>query len=153
MGAAAQPDVVLLAPVSDDFDPSKAMPERVMVNLGKRTTGTAHPAVFSLVPTEATKDFPSVRCSKSARADWRSWASVRISMPVAAGTPRKPEPVPPASMTVPLAVPVITAASLVPLIVMVTTCAVPSTVVAVKLSVRVWPTLSACTAALVLSSV
>ena len=60
MGAAAQPDFVLLAPVSDDFDPSKAMPERVMVNLGKRTTGTAHPAVFSLVPTDSVKELPSV---------------------------------------------------------------------------------------------
>ena len=60
---------------------------------------------------------------------------------------------PPASVTAPVAVPVITAASLAPLMVMVTTCAVPSTVVTVKVSVSVWPTLSACTAALLLSSV
>ena len=47
----------------------------------------------------------------------------------------------------------ITAASLAPLMVMVTSCAVPSTVVAVNVSVSVCPTLSACTAALPLSSV
>jgi hypothetical protein len=54
---------------------------------------------------------------------------------------------------VPVTGPVITAASLAPWIVMVTTCAVPSMVVTVKLSVSVPPVLSACTAALVLSSV
>ena len=60
---------------------------------------------------------------------------------------------PPASITAPVAVPVITAASLAPLMVTVTSCAVPSTVVTVKVSVSVCPTLSACTAALLLSSV
>ena len=45
------------------------------------------------------------------------------------------------------------AASLLPLMVIVTTWAVPSTVVTVKLSVSVSPTLSACTALLALSSV
>jgi hypothetical protein len=60
---------------------------------------------------------------------------------------------PPASVTVPVMSPLITAASSVPWIVMVTTCEVPSIVVAVKLSVRVSPVLSACTVALALSSV
>jgi len=60
MGAAAQPDFVLLAPIGDDLDVSKSMPERVMVNLGKRTTGTSHPAAFSLVPADGAKEFPSV---------------------------------------------------------------------------------------------
>ena len=44
-------------------------------------------------------------------------------------------------------------ASLAPLMVMVTTWDVPSTVFTVKLSVRVSPALSACTAGLLLSSV
>jgi hypothetical protein len=48
-----------------------------------------------------------------------------------------PLPTPPASTTVPVVSPLITAASLVPVMVTVTTCAVPSTVVTVKVSVRV----------------
>ena len=74
-------------------------------------------------------------------------------MPVAVGVPGVPLLTPPASMTVPLVAPLITAASLAPLMVMVTSWAVPSTVVAVNVSVSVCPTLSACTAALLLSSV
>lgn len=60
MGAAAQPDFVLLAPLGDDLDVSKALSERVMVNLGKRASGTAHPATFSLTPADGAKEFPSV---------------------------------------------------------------------------------------------
>ena len=72
---------------------------------------------------------------------------------MAVGVPGVPLLTPPASVTLPDVVPLITAASLLPLMVMVTTCAVPSTVSAVKLSVSVAPALSACTAALLLSSV
>ena len=79
--------------------------------------------------------------------------SVEFRSPVAVGVPGVPLATPPASITVPVAVPVITAASLAPLMVMVTSCAVPSTVMAVNVSVSVCPTLSACTAALLLSSV
>jgi len=60
MGAAAQPDFVLLAPIGDDLDVSKPLSERVIINLGKRASGTAHPATFSLVPADAAKEFPSV---------------------------------------------------------------------------------------------
>ena len=60
---------------------------------------------------------------------------------------------PPASVTAPVAVPVITAASLAPLMVMVTTCEVPSIVKTVNVSVSFCPTLSACTAAVLLSKV
>ena len=49
--------------------------------------------------------------------------------------------------------PVISAASLAPVMVMVTSCAVPSVVSAMKLSISVTPALSACTVALLLSSV
>jgi hypothetical protein len=59
MGAAAQPDFVVLVPVIEDLDPSKPISEHVLVNLGKRASGTSHPAVFSMVPADAAKDFPS----------------------------------------------------------------------------------------------
>ena len=79
--------------------------------------------------------------------------SVEFRLPVAVGVPGVPLLTPPASVTAPLVTPLITAVSLVPLMVMVTSCAVPSTVVAVNVSVSVCPTLSACTSALLLSSV
>ena len=78
--------------------------------------------------------------------------SVEFRLPVAVGMPGVPLLTPPASVTVPVVSPVITAASFLPSMVMVTSCAVPSTVVAVNVSVSVCPTLSACTAALLLSS-
>ena len=74
-------------------------------------------------------------------------------MPTVTGIPGVPLLTPPASITLPVVLPLITAASLAPLMVMVTSCAVPSTVVTVKVSVRVCPTLSACTVALLLLSV
>ena len=64
-----------------------------------------------------------------------------------------PEPTPPSSITLPAVAPLITAASLAPLMVTVTSWAVPSTVATVNVSVRVSPTLSACTAGLLLLSV
>ena len=64
-----------------------------------------------------------------------------------------PEPTPPSSITLPVVAPLITAASLAPLMVTVTSWAVPSTVVTVNVSIRVSPTLSACTAGLLLLSV
>ena len=79
--------------------------------------------------------------------------SVEFRLPVAVGVPGVPLATPPASVTDPLAAPLITAASLAPLMVMVTSCGVPSTVVAVNVSVSVCPTLSACTVALLLLSV
>ena len=76
--------------------------------------------------------------------------SVSVSVPVAVGVPGVALP---ASITAPVVVPEMTAASLLPVMVIVTSCVVPSTVVTVKVSVSVPPTLSACTALLVLSSV
>jgi hypothetical protein len=60
MGVTAQPDFVILVPVIEDLDPATPIPERVLVNLGKRASGTSHPATFSMVPADAVKDFPSV---------------------------------------------------------------------------------------------
>ena len=76
--------------------------------------------------------------------------SVSVSVPVAVGVPGV---APPASITEPVVVPEMMAASLLPLMVTVTTWAVPSTVVTVKVSVSVSPTLSACTALLASLSV
>ena len=56
-------------------------------------------------------------------------------------------------MTVPVASPVITAASFCPWMVIVTSCVVPSCVTTLNVSVSVAPPFSACTAALLLSSV
>ena len=55
------------------------------------------------------------------------------------GMPGVPLATPPASTTAPVVSPVITAASLAPVMVMVIACAVPSTVVTVKLSVQRLP--------------
>jgi len=71
-------------------------------------------------------------------------------VPLAVGVPAMALATPLASVTPPLVVPPMTAASFMPLMVTVTTWAVPSAVVTVKVSVRVWPTFSACTAALAL---
>ena len=79
--------------------------------------------------------------------------SVSVSVPVAVGVPGVALSTPPASITEPVVVPEMMAASLLPLMVTVTTWAVPSTVVTVKVSVSVSPTLSACTALLALLSV
>ncbi len=72
-----------------------------------------------------------------------------MSVPVAVGAPGVALP---ASITEPVVVPAMIAASLLPVIVIVTSCAVPSMVVTVKLSFRVSPALSACTALLALSA-
>ena len=69
------------------------------------------------------------------------------------GVPGVPLATPPASVTSPVASPVMTAASFCAWMVIVTTCAVPSAVSAVNVSVSVAAPLSACTAALLLSSV
>ena len=69
------------------------------------------------------------------------------------GVPGVPLATPPASVTLPDVVPLITAASFCAEMVMVTSCAVPSAVSAVKLSVSVAVPLSACTSALLSSSV
>ena len=79
--------------------------------------------------------------------------SVELRSPVAVGVPGVRLSTPPASTTGPMKSPLITAASFLPLMVMVTSCWVSPTVVTVNVSVSVCPTLSACTAGLLLSSV
>ena len=79
--------------------------------------------------------------------------SVEFRSPVAGGVPDVLLLTPPASITAPVAAPLITAASLAPLMVMVTELRAPSVVTAVKVSISVSPALSACTAALLSSSV
>jgi hypothetical protein len=60
MGVAAQPDFVISVPVIEDLDPGKVLSERVLINLGKRASGTSHPATFSMVPADVAKEFPSI---------------------------------------------------------------------------------------------
>ena len=76
--------------------------------------------------------------------------SAAVSVPVAVGVSYLASP---SSITEPVVSPEMMAASLLPLMVTVTSCGVPSTVVTVNVSVSLSPTLSACTAWLVLSSV
>jgi hypothetical protein len=60
MGVAAQPDFVLLVPAAADDDPAKLMRESVLLAASRHAAGTSHPATFSMMPADATKDFPSV---------------------------------------------------------------------------------------------
>ena len=76
-----------------------------------------------------------------------------MSVPVAVCVPGVALTTPRISVTEPVVVPEMMAASLLPLMVIVTTWGVPSTVVTVKVSVSVPPTLSACTTLLALLSV
>src|SRR5262245_4963947 len=79
--------------------------------------------------------------------------SAEFRSPVAVGVPGVPLAAPPASVTEPLSAPARRAAALVPVIVMVIPWGVPSTVATVNVSAKVWPTLSACTVALLLFNV
>lgn len=60
MGCAAQPDFVLLTPLSDDTDPAANYDYGKLVELSGKASGTGHPAALSLVPTEAPAGFPSL---------------------------------------------------------------------------------------------
>ena len=76
-----------------------------------------------------------------------------IEIPGHGGMPGVPLATPPASITDPVARPLITAASFAPVIVIDTTCSVPSTRGDREGVGQRRPTLSACTAVLLLSSV
>jgi hypothetical protein len=65
-GAAPQRDFALLTPIANDADPA-AMPAFDSLVTASRTTGTAHPCVFSLEPPPGT-DFPAV--VKDGDTDW-----------------------------------------------------------------------------------
>ena len=76
--------------------------------------------------------------------------SVLVSVPVAVGVPVLALATPPASVTAPVLVPAITAASLLPVMLNVAATldvAVLSVTCTVKLSVTLWPAVSACVAA------
>lgn len=65
-GVAPQRDFALLTPIANDPDPN-AMPDWDKLVEMSRTSGTAHPAVFSLEPPTATT-FPSLK--KEGENDW-----------------------------------------------------------------------------------
>ncbi|HTX37204.1 MAG TPA: hypothetical protein VME43_19375 [Bryobacteraceae bacterium] len=65
-GVAPQRDFALLTPIANDTDPN-AMPAFDKLVTASRTTGTAHPCVFSLEPPPGTA-FPAV--VKDGDTDW-----------------------------------------------------------------------------------
>jgi hypothetical protein len=60
MGVAAQPDFVLLTPLTSDTDPDANYDSGKLVELSAQAAGTAHPASFSMVPTEGASGYPSL---------------------------------------------------------------------------------------------
>jgi hypothetical protein len=60
MGCAAQPDFVLLTPLSSDADPNAEYDFAKLVELSGKASGTGHPAAFSLTPIEDVSSFPSL---------------------------------------------------------------------------------------------
>lgn len=60
MGVAAQPDFVLLTPVAADPGPDAVPSFDELVTLSAKASGTAHPASFSMVPTEGANEYPSL---------------------------------------------------------------------------------------------
>ena len=59
MGANPYPDFLLLCPVAADAQVSQALKLDDLLNLSRKASGTAHPAVMSLVPTGQGATFPS----------------------------------------------------------------------------------------------
>ncbi|HYG97707.1 MAG TPA: hypothetical protein VD837_01155 [Terriglobales bacterium] len=60
MGVAAQPDFVLLTPLAADPGPDALPSYAELVKLSAKAAGTAHPASFSMVPTEGATEYPSL---------------------------------------------------------------------------------------------
>jgi hypothetical protein len=60
MGVAAQPDFVLLTPLASDPGPDVVPSLAELVKMSAKAAGTAHPASFSMVPTEGATGFPSL---------------------------------------------------------------------------------------------
>ena len=60
MGANPYPDFVLLSPVAADTEIHQALKLDDLVKLSKQASGTAHPAVMSLVPANPGASFPSL---------------------------------------------------------------------------------------------
>jgi hypothetical protein len=52
LGAAPQPDFLLLIPAQSDSDPKAVFKIQDLVTMSARTTGTKHPSVLSLTPPE-----------------------------------------------------------------------------------------------------
>lgn len=60
MGVAAQPDFVLLTPLTADPGPDAAPSFAELTAMSAKAAGTAHPASFSMVPTEGATGYPSL---------------------------------------------------------------------------------------------
>jgi len=69
MGANPYPDFLVLSPVGADSALDKALDFADLVKLSKQASGTAHPAVLSLIPVGSGAKFPS-----GAQSDQGYWA-------------------------------------------------------------------------------
>ena len=59
MGVAPNRDFLLLTPLADEQDPSRQLSSEQLITLSAKTSGTAHPAVFSMVPPDGDT-FPAI---------------------------------------------------------------------------------------------
>ena len=59
MGVNPYPDFLLLSPVAADTQVSQALKVEDLLKLSKQASGTAHPAVLSLIPVSQGASFPS----------------------------------------------------------------------------------------------
>lgn len=59
MGVAPNRDFLLLTPLADEKDPSAQLSSEQLVALSAKVSGTAHPAVFSMVPPDGDT-FPAI---------------------------------------------------------------------------------------------
>jgi hypothetical protein len=59
MGVAPNRDFLLLTPLADEQDLSRQLSSEQLITLSAKTSGTAHPAVFSMVPPDGDT-FPAI---------------------------------------------------------------------------------------------
>lgn len=60
MGVNPYPDFLLMSPVSADTQISQTLKVEDLIKLSKQASGTAHPAILSLIPVSQGAAFPSV---------------------------------------------------------------------------------------------
>jgi hypothetical protein len=67
-GVAPQRDFLVLAPIAEDQDPAATPAFDPLMNLGRKASGTPHPAVLELGKAEATTKFPAL--NQHGEQDW-----------------------------------------------------------------------------------
>lgn len=76
LGAAPNPDFLLLIPASSDSDPGATFKFRDLVSISAKTSGTKHPSPLSLSPADKAGD-PTV--AKDDQDHWIFSASIKLS--------------------------------------------------------------------------